>query len=110
MTLAEGASSHESYFASTVHADIGADGLLSVVYQARAEKRGKYGWFEVGGPQRPYYLIRSDGTNCLSSSEVTGFSADRALFDVAVDEAGRTHVVWVEDDETDAVMKHRWFR
>ena len=113
-TLAQSVVRNNSKWPS-VGADVSPDGTLSSVYHARVDRlvkdnRGWERWTSHGSERQPYYLVRTDGRRCLAAASVAGASTQDSLFDVAVDDAGRTHVVWVESEGEMGVMKHRWFR
>lgn len=109
VTIAGGVSPYNDMW-PPLRADIGPDGTLSIVYHGLVERFGKMGlWTSYESENQPYYLIRTDGKRCLAAVEVTSSSTKDSLFDVAVDEQGRTHVVWVENENGVGVLKHRWF-
>jgi hypothetical protein len=104
-TLARGV--NFPYRRSSVQLTSRPDGMLSLAYQAhRYEWSDKFDrWVEAR--RAPTYFLSSDGRSCLAATQLAESTVD-GLFDIEVDDAGRTHVVWVEDDGDDAVLKHRW--
>ncbi len=88
-------------------AAIGPDGIVSIVYLAEAAgERGGGRRPALGGKHHALFLVRTDGASCLDAGLLTDRVPMNPLFDVAVDAVGRSHVVYVEYDGSDAVLMH----
>jgi hypothetical protein len=87
------------------------NGQVAVLYQAEVLrwKERIQRWFHGFEGRDPLYLLFTDGKHCLASTEVAEHTVGD-LFDLAITDDERIHVVWVEDDGPDAVMKHMWVK
>lgn len=94
---------------SYVHADVGPHDELAVAYEVETFKwNGKpLGW--LPDSTRPIELMLLDSGGCRLALRTAAPSED-GLFDVAVDRSGDIHLVWVEDDGDEAVLRHALYR
>ena len=88
------------FMGESFRAAMGPDGTVSVVYPPADSP------IEPATRNHSLALIRFSTPTHLSSVRVSARSVEDQ-FDVAVDSSGRTHVVWLELDGADGVVRHR---